>query len=129
MLHSTKVHSTLLGAAVLLVTAVAFADTSAPKPCAGDVKKLCSKVKPQHGAVLVCLEKNSDKVSQACQASLTDKAQAVESACKPDLDQFCKDVQHGEGRLLQCLAKNEANLSADCKAFWSTAKSKTAAKK
>ena len=125
MLHSTKIQSMLLGAAVLLVTGVAFADTSTPKPCAADVKKLCPKVKPAHGAVLICLEQKADKVSQACKASLTDRAQAVESACKPDLDQFCAQVQHGEGRLLQCLAQHEAQLSADCKAFWSTAKSKS----
>ena len=128
MLQSTKVQSTLLGAVVLLVTGVAFADTSAPKPCAADVKKLCSKVKPAHGAVLICLEQKSDKVSQACQASLTDKAQAVQSACKPDLDQFCAQVQEGGGRLLQCLAQHEAGLSADCKAFWSTTKSKAKSK-
>jgi hypothetical protein len=127
MFHSTKLQSLLLAAAVLLVTGVAFADTSAPKPCAADVKKLCPKVKPGHGAVLICLEQKGDKVSPACKNSLTDKAQAVESACKPDLDQFCAQVQHGEGRLLQCLAKNEANLSADCKAFWSAAKSKAKA--
>ena len=127
MLHTRKLQSLLLAAAAFLVAGVAFADTSTPKPCQADVKKLCKNVKPAHGAVLICLEQNAAKVSQACQASLTDKAQAVETACKPDLDQFCKDVQHGEGRLLQCLAKNEAGLSADCKAFWGAAKSKTKA--
>jgi hypothetical protein len=127
MLHSTKLQSLLLAAAVLLVTGVAFADTSAPKPCAADVKKLCSKVKPGHGAVLVCLDQKSDKVSQACKNALTEKAQALESACKPDLDKFCAQVQPGEGRQIQCLAKNEAELSADCKAFWSTAKGKAKA--
>ena len=62
MLHARKLQSLLLAAAVLLVTGVALADTTAPKPCAADVKKLCPKVKPGHGAVLVCHEQQSDKV-------------------------------------------------------------------
>ena len=127
MLHSRKLQSLWFAAAVLLVTGVAFADTSTPKPCAADVKQLCPKVKPGHGAILVCLEQQTDKVSQACKDSLTEKAQALESACKPDLDKFCGAVQPGEGRQLQCLAKHEADMSAECKAFWSTAKGKAKA--
>ena len=121
-MNSRKVHAMLLAVAVLLVTRVAFADTDPPGPCKADVKKLCPKVKAGHGAILICLEQKVDKVSDACKASLTDKAQAVYSACKPDLDKFCATVEHGEGRLLQCLAKNEAGMSDDCKAFWNKAK-------
>jgi hypothetical protein len=124
MLRSTKVLSTSIAAAALLVSGVAFADSNAPKECKADVKKLCPKVKPGHGAVLVCLEQNADKVSLACQGSLTDKAQAIEGACKPELDKFCATVEHGQGRLLQCLAQHEADMGADCKAFWGAAKGK-----
>ena len=127
MLQSRKIPSCLLVVSALLVGRVAFADTDAPKPCAADLKKVCPKVKAGHGAVLACLEQNSDKVSQKCQDSLTEKAQALESACKPDLDQFCAQVEHGGGRLLQCLAKHEAELSDGCKAFWGKAKSKAKA--
>ena len=123
MLHSRMVQLTLAAATALLVSQGALADTDAPKPCKADVKKLCPKVKSGHGAILVCLEKNSAKVSQACNASLTDKAQAIQSACKPDLDKFCAQVEHGEGRLIQCLAQHEAEMTDDCKAFWTKAKS------
>ena len=127
MLHSGKVRFLWIASAALLAGGLAIADTAPPKPCAADVKKLCPKVKGGHGAILVCLEQNSDKVSQKCQASLTDKAQAIESACKPDLDQFCAQVEHGQGRLLQCLAQHEAEMSDGCKAFWGKAKTKTKA--
>ena len=128
MLRSRKVLSTCIAAAALLVSGVAFADSNAPKECQADVKKLCPKVKAGHGAVLVCLEQNAEKVSLACQGSLTDKAQAIEGACKPELDRFCATVEHGQGRLLQCLAKHEADMGADCKTFWGAAKAKSAAK-
>ncbi len=124
MLRSSNVLSTLIAATALLVSGVAFADSNAPKECKADVKKLCPKVKAGHGAVLVCLEQNADKVSQKCQGSLTDKAQAIQGACKPELDKFCATVEHGQGRLLQCLAQHEADMGADCKAFWGAAKSK-----
>lgn len=124
MLRSRKMVSTLLAAAALLVAGVALADSNAPKQCKSDVKKLCPKVKAGHGAVLICLEQKADKVSQACQGALTEKAQAVQSACKPELDQFCATVESGQGRLLQCLAQHEADMGADCKAFWGAAKSK-----
>lgn len=127
MLHTRKLQSLSLAAAVLLITGVALADTAPPKPCAADVKKLCPKVKAGHGAILVCLEQQNDKVSAACRDSLTEKAQAVESACKPDLEKFCGAVEAGEGRQLQCLAKHEADMSADCKAFWGAAKTKAKA--
>jgi hypothetical protein len=124
MRHSRKVQSLLLAVAVLFVSGVALADTSAPKACEADAKKLCSKVKPGHGAVLVCLEQQADKLSLECKDGLTDKAQAIESACKPDLDKYCAKVEHGQGRLIQCLSKHEASLSTDCKSFWGAAKSK-----
>ena len=122
MFHSRKTPSTLLAAAMVLVAPAAFADTDPPAPCMADVKKLCPGIKPGHGAILICLEKNNEKVSEACKESLTEKAQAVQGACKPDLDKFCAKVQEGEGRLLQCLAQHEAQMTDDCKAFWTKAK-------
>ncbi|HET6981916.1 MAG TPA: cysteine rich repeat-containing protein [Myxococcaceae bacterium] len=127
MLHSRKLQSMRSAAAVLLATGVAFADTSPPKPCTADVKSLCPKVKAGHGAILVCLEQQVDKISSECKDSLTEKAQALESACKLDLDKFCGAVEAGEGRQLQCLAKHEADMTADCKAFWGAAKTKAKA--
>ncbi|HUM11835.1 MAG TPA: cysteine rich repeat-containing protein [Myxococcaceae bacterium] len=127
MIRSSKAYSTLLAVAAVLFSQLAFADTAAPKPCEADVKKLCKGIKPGGGAILICLEQKTDKVSAACKESLTEKAQAVEGACKPDIDKFCATVKEGEGRILQCLAKHEAEMSADCKAFWGAAKSKAKA--
>lgn len=124
MLRSSKLLWTSCVATALLVSGVAFADSNAPKECKADVKKFCPKVKAGHGAILVCLEQNGDKVSQKCQGSLTDKAQAIQGACKTELDKFCATVEHGQGRLLQCLAQHEADMGSDCKAFWGAAKSK-----
>jgi hypothetical protein len=125
MRDSRKIGSILIVSMALLASGTALAAPAAPKACQSDVKKLCKSAKAGEGGVLACLEKNSAKVSQACQGALTDAAQAVQSACKPELDQFCAQVEHGEGRLLQCLAKHEADMGADCKAFWSKAKSKS----
>jgi hypothetical protein len=119
-----KVLSPSLAVTALLVTGLAFADSNPPKQCTADVKKLCPKVKPGHGAVLVCLEQKADQLSEACKGSLTDKAQAIQGACKVELDKFCATVEHGQGRLLQCLAQHEADMGPDCKAFWGKAKTK-----
>jgi len=124
MLGPRKVLSTSIAVAALLVSGVASADSGPPKQCSADVKKLCPKVKPGHGAVLVCLEQKAEQVSLECKGSLTDKAQAIQGACKVELDKFCATVEHGQGRLLECLAKHEASMGPDCKAFWGTAKTK-----
>jgi len=125
MRDSRKIGSILVVSMTVLASGMALAAPPAPKACQADVKKLCKSAKAGEGGVVACLEKNSAKVSQACQGALTDAAQAVESACKPDLDQLCAGVEHGEGRLLACLAQHQADLSAECKAFWTKAKSKS----
>ncbi len=122
MVQSMKRASTLVAAATLLVVPAAFADTDPGRPCMADAKKLCPKVKPGHGALLLCLEKNADKVSAACKESVQAKAEAIYDACKLDKDKFCAKVEAGEGRILQCLGQHEAEMSAECKAIWAKGK-------
>jgi len=95
-----------------------------------DVKKLGPGVKPGHGAILICLEKKAEQVSDACKESVQAKAQAVYDACKLDKDNFCPKAEPGEGRILQCLGQHEAQMSPECKTVWSkvkTAKAKAEA--
>jgi hypothetical protein len=127
MSRPSSICSALVGAAALLVSPLAFAQSDPGKPCQADVKKLCPGIKPGHGRILACLEGKEDQVSPACKEDFKAKAQAVYDACKGDVEKFCASVEKGQGRVLQCLKKNEATLSDSCKAVFAKAKAAKAA--
>lgn len=87
-------------------------------PCAEDVKKLCSGVKPGEGRIYQCLMSHETEINPACRDQLVQaKArfdQFVQS-CKTDAEQQCKGVKPGQGRILSCLKSHEANLSPACR--------------
>ena len=117
--------SGLVGAAVLLASPLAFAQSTEPgKPCKADLQKLCPGVEPGHGRILACLEGKTDQLSPACKDDVSKKLNAFYKACKPDADKFCATVDRGEGRVMQCLKDNEASLSKACKNVWEGAKGK-----
>jgi Cysteine rich repeat len=126
MIRPRHVPSALLVSVTLLITPAVLADTDPPRPCLADAKKLCPGVKPGHGAILICLEKKAEQVSDVCKESVQAKAQAIYDACKLDKDNFCPKVEPGEGRILQCLGQHEAQMSPECKAVWSKGKTSKA---
>jgi hypothetical protein len=87
-------------------------------PCAPDVAKLCSTVKPGGGRIVECLRSHAAEVSAACTARMTAlTAQLVDTqvACWDDIEQLCPGVQPGQARQMECLKEHQANISAECK--------------
>ena len=39
-------------------------------PCKADIEKLCANVTPGRGAILACLKRQQDQVSEACRETL-----------------------------------------------------------
>lgn len=88
------------------------------EPCAADVEKFCSQVRPGGGRVAACLQAHEAELTGACKqefAAAREKAEAVKNACKADAGKFCKGVKPGKGRILACLKSHHAELSQECR--------------
>src|SRR5215470_19510708 len=112
--------------------------------CRSDFMANCRGVQPGGAEALQCLQRNSARLSPACQgavaaisgggapAAATDAAPPPAAAapmpavlppriefmvvrsCRPDLQMLCAGVPPGGGRLISCLAQNEAQVSPTC---------------
>lgn len=88
-------------------------------PCAAEVAKFCSGVRPGGGRIARCLKANESELAPACKeriAETVEKLREVGSACGDDTFKFCKNIRSGRGRLLRCLKRHEGELSGECKA-------------
>jgi len=108
-----------LAALALGLSAQTGAAAQGTGPCAEDVAKLCSDVRPGGGRIARCLKANKSEITQACKDHLGEageKVQEVSSACEDDTFKFCKHVRAGRGRLLRCLKRHQGELSEACNA-------------
>lgn len=80
--------------------------------CKADAEALCKGVKPGQGRIMRCLADQTDKLSGACRAKISEAE--TRHPCAMDMERLCKGVQAGEGRIAQCMKKNEAQLSPEC---------------
>jgi hypothetical protein len=104
------------GLALLVIGAAASAANSGRRPCAGDIAKFCTDVKPGAGRILDCLEEHQADLSASCQQRISraEKRRNRRKACRDDAARLCKDVQPGGGRIIQCLKEHSADLSSGC---------------
>lgn len=86
--------------------------------CFDDIAKHCPKeVNPEK--IQLCLEKNSAKVSSACQDAVKkQKARAQSHPCAKDLDRLCKTAI-GAANKRKCLRTYQSKLSKECTAYQS----------
>jgi hypothetical protein len=61
----------LAGALLLSASAAWAAGGELRQACAGDVKTLCSGVKPGGSRLAACMRENTDKLSQGCRQALS----------------------------------------------------------
>jgi hypothetical protein len=104
---------TALAAALLVCLAVpALADD----PCGAETQALCNKAVGVN-ALLGCLRNNQEKLSPACQVSVTEYAAIAREygdGCQEDAKKLCADVEPGQGRLARCLVDHMSFLSQSC---------------
>ena len=96
-------------------------------PCSEDIAKLCSNLNPGTQALMDCLEKNENDLSDACKnyevAMGGKKAERREQVrqgmefrqtCTNDIVKFCNSASPEQGGLMKCLNEHEKELSAPC---------------
>jgi len=129
MKHFHRFYLAALIATVFCMGPMFGTDASAVEKnaCSEDVAKFCKDIKPGHGALMDCLEKNESKLSAPCkdfeskmQGRRAERSEIVRNriethqACKDDVAKFCKDVQPGRGAIPECLKEHESELSTQC---------------
>lgn len=103
------------------------ASAETPNPCSQDMVKFCKNVQPGTPAMMDCLEKHENKLSNACRdyeatmggARVEMKEEArnkieLRNACKEDISTLCKNVAPEQNGIIKCLSANEKKLSAAC---------------
>ena len=103
------------------------ASAQGKNPCSDDIGKFCKDVKPGHGAILDCLEKNEAELTPPCRdyeqkmgGARLERREMVRAqgrlrqACREDLMQYCKDMKPNVG-MSGCLTENESKLSPTCR--------------
>jgi hypothetical protein len=101
--------------AALLLTQSAFAESSAAKTCAKDIKAQCGdEMKSGGSALKACMKTHFSNLSEDCQVAII-RAAAVGKACRADAKKLCADVKPGKGSMAQCMKSHAADLSDGCK--------------
>ncbi len=96
-------------------------------PCADDIAKFCSSVKPGTRAMIDCLEVHESELSDACKAyeekmggpraemrEEVRQEKMLRQACPTEIDKFCRNAGFGPGGLAACLNEHMSELSAPC---------------
>jgi hypothetical protein len=110
--------------------------TAAEKnPCSEDIAKFCKDVKPDGRAIMDCLEKHENELSDACrdyEARLEGKrAEAMEQvrqykaflqACEDDVAKFCREANPANAGIEKCLNEHQKELSTPCSQVLKTVK-------
>ena len=86
------------------------------RPCADDIAKFCTDVKPGRGRIASCLKQHESELSAVCKDHIaqTGKRANPMQACKSDVDKFCKDIKPGGGQIVRCLKEHASELSPGC---------------
>ena len=87
-------------------------------PCAEDVRRFCSDVKPGSRRVAECLEANRSRLSATCGARLDAARQKAKAlivefgrSCAVDVDRYCPGIDPGGGRVIGCLRQHQLELT------------------
>jgi hypothetical protein len=98
----------------LLLSGSAAMAQQAGKPCAGDIKTLCSGIQPGEGRLKACIKSHLTELSETCNDRVLTVA-VTGKACKADVAKLCAGVVPGTGGLRTCIKSHMAELSDPCK--------------
>ena len=99
--------------AALLMTHSAFAESTAAKACATDIKAQCGdEMKSGGSALKACMKTHFSDLSEDCQVAII-RAAAVGKACRADAKKLCADAKGGA--MASCMESHAADLSDGCK--------------
>ena len=104
-------------------------------PCSKEMAMYCKNLTPGTSAMMDCLEKHENKLSNACKdyetkmgGSRVEMRENVRNiselrqACKDDTTKFCKDVNPANGGIEKCLNEHQNELSTPCSERMKTVK-------
>jgi hypothetical protein len=116
----------LLCAGPIFGTNSSAADKNA---CSEDISKFCQNIEPGMVALMDCLEKNENELTDACKAheATMEKGKAerremvrermqFRQSCMNDMAKFCSDANPMQGGMIKCLNDHEKEVSASCSA-------------
>jgi outer membrane protein OmpA-like peptidoglycan-associated protein len=93
--------------------------------CGSDINRFCSRANLGGGQVADCLERHSDRVSQACKATSAEVAAllrrraaarvSIRHVCELDRLKFCGGIQPGDAQILGCMYASRNALSRACR--------------
>ncbi|HMK43685.1 MAG TPA: cysteine rich repeat-containing protein [Dissulfurispiraceae bacterium] len=97
--------------------------------CSADIARFCKGVDPNRGgAVLACLERHEESLSEPCKKYETEMGGkrlearelmrekiSLRRACKQDVETFCADTKPGKGVIEKCLTANKGKISVQCR--------------
>jgi len=110
-----------------VVTAGLCASAAEENPCREDIAKFCGDVTPGKGAIISCLERHEDELSDACreyEARLHGRRgerredrmrlARIQGACKDEVLRVCSGVRPASVPLVECLESHRDELSEEC---------------
>jgi hypothetical protein len=103
------------------------ADAADENPCSKEMASFCTKIAPGTSAMMDCLEKHEQQLSNACRdyektmggarVEMKEEVRTLtefRKACDSDIAQFCKGVSPEQDGFTTCLKRHEKKLSAAC---------------
>jgi hypothetical protein len=115
----------LLCSGLMFVTNASAADKN---PCSEYIEKFCKNVEPGMIAIMNCLQKHENELSDACKdyeakrgGPRAERREEVREmityrqTCMNDLARFCRETNPEQGGILKCLKSHGNEISAPCR--------------
>jgi hypothetical protein len=119
----------IMAAGLLCIGLMSGAGASAADKdaCSDDVAKFCQNIEPGTIALMDCLEKHENELTDACKAQemSMDRARVerrerlgewkqFRQACQKDMAMFCNDAVAAHGGMIKCLNDHQKEISVSC---------------
>jgi hypothetical protein len=124
-----RVNFALMATGLLCLGLLFGADASAAdrNACSEDIAKFCQNIEPGMVALMDCLEKHENELTQACKAheaamergkaerrEMVRERMKFRQACMNDMAKFCTDANPTQGGMIKCLNDHEKEISVSC---------------
>jgi hypothetical protein len=103
----------VISIALLLSGSVAVAQ-EAGKPCASDIKTLCTGIQPGEGRIKACIRSHLTDLSPSCEFTVLTVA-VTGKVCKTDVTTLCAGIVPGAGGIRACIKLHMADVSDPCR--------------